>query len=147
MTPYLRRFTCHVHYIFCSHLSWGQNYAIICSTILCRNFEPQVCFVHCSLSLCQLSYSLQRVVQRQKDGLAFSIQNKTFVYCICFRELRECFQLFRERLVASGRHDISDNLISACIFLRFLCPAILSPSLFNITHGKWTIFEELRLYL
>lgn len=110
------------------------------------NFEPLVCFFHCSLSLFQLSYSLQRVVQRQKDGLVFSIRNKTFVYCICFRELRECFQLFRERLNTSGRHDISDNLISACIFLRFLCPAILSPSLFNITHGKWTIFEELRLY-
>ncbi|XP_025413430.1 probable Ras GTPase-activating protein isoform X6 [Sipha flava] len=49
-------------------------------------------------------------------------------------ELRECFTKFRECMNSTGRHDISDNLISACIFLRFLCPAILSPSLFNITH-------------
>ncbi|XP_064092568.1 uncharacterized protein LOC135205657 isoform X4 [Macrobrachium nipponense] len=48
-------------------------------------------------------------------------------------ELRECFCLYRERLASIGKASLSDNLISASIFLRFLCPAILSPSLFNIT--------------
>ncbi|KAK7086908.1 Disabled 2-interacting protein, partial [Halocaridina rubra] len=48
-------------------------------------------------------------------------------------ELRECFCIYRERLASIGKASLSDNLISASIFLRFLCPAILSPSLFNIT--------------
>lgn len=62
---------------------------------------------------------------------------KLIVSSMFCRELRDCFTMFREQLKQSGRQDISDNLISACIFLRFLCPAILSPSLFNITPGTF----------
>ncbi|XP_065582700.1 ras GTPase-activating protein raskol-like [Artemia franciscana] len=48
-------------------------------------------------------------------------------------ELRTCFHSFRTQLIQLGRTDLGDHLISASIFLRFLCPAVLSPSLFGIT--------------
>lgn len=48
------------------------------------------------------------------------------------QELRECFCLYRERFTHQGKADLINNLISSSIFLRFLCPAIMSPSLFNI---------------
>ncbi|CAL4149516.1 unnamed protein product [Meganyctiphanes norvegica] len=47
-------------------------------------------------------------------------------------ELRECFCLYKERLSSCDKTVLLYNLISSSIFLRFLCPAILSPSLFNI---------------
>lgn len=53
------------------------------------------------------------------------------------QQLRDCFATFRERLQMLDREDMADNLISASIFLRFLCPAILTPSLFNITNGNF----------
>ncbi|CAL4070086.1 unnamed protein product [Meganyctiphanes norvegica] len=48
-------------------------------------------------------------------------------------ELRKVFHKLRQRLLLyPGKGELTDNLISACVFLRFLCPAVLSPSLFNI---------------
>lgn len=47
-------------------------------------------------------------------------------------QLREVFCELRSRLERSSRADLTNNLISSSIFLRFLCPAILSPSLFKL---------------
>ncbi|XP_062555047.1 ras GTPase-activating protein raskol isoform X2 [Armigeres subalbatus] len=78
-------------------------------------------------SLSRQQQALRNAVKTSWNSIADSSKNFP-------TQLRDCFSTFRERLQMLDREDMADNLISASIFLRFLCPAILSPSLFNITN-------------
>ncbi len=47
--------------------------------------------------------------------------------------LQRCFHRVRQCLEQLGRPaEESDRLVSSCVFLRYLCPAVLSPSLFGL---------------
>jgi hypothetical protein len=58
-----------------------------------------------------------------------------------YRELKCIFWKLRQ---LSSSDETMFNLISGSVFLRFLCPAILSPNLFGLTQGKLNIRKSLK---
>lgn len=91
----------------------------------------------CEVDPLKATGSLSRQQQSLRDAVRIAWNSIADSHTHFPQQLRDCFATFRERLKILNREDMADNLISASIFLRFLCPAILTPSLFNITNGKY----------
>jgi len=47
--------------------------------------------------------------------------------------LQRCFHKIRQYLEQVDRGEVAPKLVSSCLFLRYLCPAILGPNLFSLT--------------
>uniref|UniRef100_A0AC35UIK1 Ras-GAP domain-containing protein n=1 Tax=Rhabditophanes sp. KR3021 TaxID=114890 RepID=A0AC35UIK1_9BILA len=91
---------------------------------------------NCEVDSMKLPSSSTNLLERNRQQLVFFCEaawSKIIASLKIFpQELKEVFELLRKRLTATSRAELADNLISSSIFLRFLCPAILSPSLFSL---------------
>ncbi|KAM4611321.1 RAS protein activator like-3 isoform 2-T2 [Polymixia lowei] len=68
-----------------------------------------------------------------REGCEEMVQKITEMHGSFPEELNGIFSSWVELCEDQGRPEIGQRLISASLFLRFLCPAILSPSLFGLT--------------
>ncbi|DBA13627.1 TPA: hypothetical protein GDO54_018452, partial [Pyxicephalus adspersus] len=48
-------------------------------------------------------------------------------------ELLVVFSMWQEKVASWNRPELGSQMVSACLFLRLLCPAILSPGLFHLS--------------
>ncbi|XP_029632644.1 RAS protein activator like-3 isoform X2 [Salmo trutta] len=77
----------------------------------------------------ELSNNQRHLKERCEDA----VQKITEMHGSFPEELNRIFSSWVKLCEEQGRPEIGQRLISASLFLRFLCPAILSPSLFGLT--------------
>ena len=79
--------------------------------------------------------SIKKANREELVQILHLVCGRVFNSCINFPlEMKHVFAKLRTECLRHGKTDeMCDTLISASIFLRFICPAILSPNLFNLT--------------
>lgn len=105
-------------------------------------FDFVSCLLHtpedCECDPQKLGLSAHVQLEQNRDHLTMFVEMvwAKILASVCYFpvELRRVFAAIRQCMERRRRSPtFCDNLISACIFLRFICPAILSPSLFGLT--------------
>ncbi|KAM6330450.1 RAS protein activator like-3 [Alca torda] len=100
----------------------GEAVAQLCTSDDSCEVDPSKC---AGLDLSDNQNNLRQVCEETFQRIATS--------CEAFpAELGEIFAAWQEECVARGKAPIGQRLVSASLFLRFLCPAIMSPSLFGL---------------
>ncbi|XP_074021233.1 RAS protein activator like-3 [Numenius arquata] len=100
----------------------GEAVAQLCTSDDSCEVDPSKC---AGLDLSDNQNNLRQVCEETFQRIATS-------YEAFPAELGEIFAAWQEECAARGKTPIGQRLVSASLFLRFLCPAIMSPSLFGL---------------